>query len=50
MLNRKLGLPAERARKAVGGLLRERYYRYALMALGLAIGFWRISLAIRATI
>jgi len=38
----------ERAQEAVGGLLRELYFRYALMASGLAIGFWLISLAIRA--
>jgi hypothetical protein len=47
-LDRDLGLPAERAQEVVGGLLRELYYRYALMASGLAVGFWLISLAIRA--
>ena len=48
LLDRDLGLPSERGQEAVGGLLRELYYRYAVMATGLAIGFWLISLAIRA--
>ncbi len=48
LLDRKLGLPPERAQEAVGGLLRELYYHYALWVSGLAVGFWLISLAIRA--
>lgn len=48
LLDRNLGLPPEHAQEAVGGLLRELYYRYALMASGLAVGFWLLSLAIRA--
>ncbi len=48
LLDRNLGLPPERAQEIVGGLLRELYYRYALVASGLAVGFWLISLAIRA--
>lgn len=48
LLDRKLGLPPERAQEAIGGLLRELYYRYALVVSGLTIGFWLVSLAIRA--
>lgn len=48
LLDRNLGLPSKRAQEAIGGLLRELYYRYALVTSGLAIGFWLTSLAIRA--
>ena len=48
LLDRNLGLPPERAQEVIGGLLRELYYRYALVASGVAVGFWLTSLAIRA--
>ena len=48
ILDRKLGLPPERAQAAVGGVLRELYFRYARVVSGLAVAFWLTSLAIRA--
>ena len=48
LLDRNLDLPPERAQEAVGGLLRELYYRYARIVSGLAVAFWLLSLAIRA--
>lgn len=44
LLNRRHGLPEERAQQVIGGVLRSLYWSYAEIAAYVAIGLWVMSL------
>lgn len=47
LLERRHGLPEDRAQRVIGGVLRDLYLRYARISLGLAIATWLIGQGLR---
>ncbi|MEX0759907.1 MAG: hypothetical protein WD100_10030 [Tistlia sp.] len=47
LLDGDFGMPAERAQRYAGGVLRRLYARFAWIAGGFATSFWLVSLAVR---
>ena len=45
ILDRRLGLPEDRAQRMVSQVLRDTYHRYARRCLAAAVGLWLLSLA-----
>ncbi|MCC7271823.1 MAG: hypothetical protein IT561_04085 [Alphaproteobacteria bacterium] len=47
LLDKRHGLPEERAQAIIGGILRERYFWHAQVATGVAVFLWAVSLVLR---
>ncbi|MGE0714220.1 MAG: hypothetical protein AB7P02_02155 [Alphaproteobacteria bacterium] len=47
LLDKRHGLPEERAQAVIGGILRERYFLHARVATAVAAFLWIVSLLVR---
>jgi hypothetical protein len=45
ILDKRLGLPEDRAQRMVSQVLRDTYHRYARCCLAVAVGLWLLGLA-----